>query len=517
MTLERRLVVLSVLVALPVAGVVVQSVAWLRARDLLAALERVVTAQINAQLQERCEADPTWFLTGMLDGRPAPTDPKPGPDELPARPHLDPQPYQLFAYDDDFVPSSPVGVRFPTAFKNAMRAGAPRQAGPYDAPNGDGAEFAVRTGWTGGPCAVLLGRMDAPPDERFDWWAAFLGVEALFSAVFIALATPTVRRIQSVSRSAQEAARSEWTVVTPCEGHDELTAVGAALNEASADLRRRIKDVSDRENGHRRFVARTASEIGEPLETLAATLTAGTTEPAAAMREAHDLSVHLGNLLVAARLRMHLGQTALEAVDVAAIITAVVARQSGLAKRNGVSLDATVPATSVRVMADPKLVEQALLNLVDNAVRYNRPGGRVTVSLAHTPDGFVLRVTDNGPGVSDEQLASMSAIRRFRGDEGHVDRVRQRGLGLALVWEVVERSGFQLELRHVSGGGLDAEMTGTRLVSSDLPPLQSPDASPGPPEVPGGRGGAAGPDRLRSGRADDGLHAGASSHPSRAR
>jgi signal transduction histidine kinase len=202
---------------------------------------------------------------------------------------------------------------------------------------------------------------------------------------------------------------------------------------------------------------------------------------------------------------------------VAVIIAAVVARQSGLAKRNGVSLGATVPATSVMVMADPRLIEQALLNLVDNAVRYNRPGGRVMVSLAHTPDGFVLRVTDNGPGVSDEQLASMSAIRRFRGDEGHVDRVRQRGLGLALVWEVVERSGLQLELRHAPGGGLEAEMTGTGLVSPDPSPLQSPDASPGRPEVAGGRGGAAGPDRLGPRRADDGLHAGADSHPSRAR
>jgi signal transduction histidine kinase len=517
MTLERRLVVVSLLVALPVAGVVAQSVAWLRARDLLSALERVVRSQINAQLQERCEADPTWFLTGMLDGRPGPKDPKPGPDELPARPHLDPQPYQLFAYDDELVPSSPVGVRFPSAFKNAMRAGAPWQAGSYDAPGGEGAQFAVRTGWNGGPCAVLLGRMDAPPDDRLDWWIAFLAVEALFAGVFVAIGTPTVRRIRAVSESAREAARSEWTVVTPCEGHDELTAVGAALNEASADLRRRIKDVSDRETAHRRFVARTAAEIGEPLETLAEALTAGTTEPAAAMREAHDLSVHLGNLIVAARLRMHLGPTALEAVDVAAIIASVVARQSALAKRNGVSLDVTLPPTSVTVRADPTLIEQALLNLIDNAVRYNRPGGRVIVSLADTPDGFVLRVTDNGPGVSNEQLASMSAIRRFRGDEGHVDRVRQRGLGLALVWEVVERSGFQLDLRHAAGGGLEAVMTGTGLVSPDPSPLQSPDESPRRPEVPGSGSDAAGPDRLGSHRADDGLHAGPDRHPSRAR
>ena len=460
MTLERRLVFVSLLVALPVAGVVAQSVAWLRARDLLSSLERVVTSQINGQLRERCEADPTWFLTGSLEGRPGPKDPKPGPDDVPARPHLDLQPYQLFAYDGDFVPSSPVGARFPLAFKNAMRAGALWQGGPYDAPDGEGAEFAMRTGWDDGPCAVLLGRMEAPPYERLYWWAAFLGVEALFSAVFIAIATPTVLRIRAVSQSARDAARSEWTVVAPSGGHDELTAVGAALNEASADLRRRAKDVADREDVHRRFVAKAAAEIGQPLEALAERLTQGTIDSQTAAREAHDLSRYLGNVVAAARLRMHLGPTGRETINMTDVIARVVARQAGLAKRNGISIDLEVPATPVTLTADPMLVEQAVLNLVDNAVRYNHPGGRVRVSLARESGGFALRVTDNGPGVSEEQLAAMSAIRRFRGDEGRVDRVRQRGLGLALVWEVVERSGLQLALRHAAGGGLEAELTG---------------------------------------------------------
>jgi signal transduction histidine kinase len=467
MTLERRLVFVSLLVALPVAGVLAQSVAWLRARDLLSALERVVTSQINVQLRERCEADPTWFLTGSLEGRPGPKDPKPGPDELPVRPHLDVQPYQLFAYDDDFVPSSPVGARFPIAFKNAMRAGALWQGGSYDAPGGEGAQFAMRTGWDDGPCAVFLGRMDAPPYERLYWWAAFLGVEGLFSAVFIAIATPTVLRIRAVSQSARDAARSEWTVVAPSGGHDELTAVGAALNEASADLRRRAKDVAGREDVHRRFVARAAAEIGQPLEALAEKLMRGTIDSPPAAREAHDLSRYLGNLVAAARLRMHLGPTSLETINMTDVIARVVARQAGLAKRSGVTLDLAVPAIPVTLTADPTLVEQALWNLVDNAVRYNRSGGRVLVSLTRESGGFVLRVTDNGPGVSDEQLASISAIRRFRGDEGRVDRVRQRGLGLALVWEVVERSGLQLVLRHAAGGGLEAEVTGSGLVSPE--------------------------------------------------
>src|SRR5579863_6928885 len=191
MTLERRLVVVSLLVGLPMAAIVAQSVSWLRQQDLLAALERVVTSQVNVTLRERCEADPTWFLTGSLNNRPRPTDPKPGPDDIPARPHLEDEPYQLFAYDDEYIQSSPAGVRFPTAYKNAMRAGAQWEAGPWDAPSGTGEQFAMRTGWTGGPCAELLGRMDAPPNERLDWWLTFLGVEGMFAAVVVGIGTPT--------------------------------------------------------------------------------------------------------------------------------------------------------------------------------------------------------------------------------------------------------------------------------------------------------------------------------------
>src|SRR5579862_9086106 len=213
MTLERRLILVSLLVSLPVAGIVAQGFDWVRAQDLTVAIERVVTAQVNVALRERCEADPTWFLTGLLEGRPRPTDPKPGPDDIPARPHLDPQPYQLFAYDLDYIATSPVGVRFPTNFRNAMRGGALWQAGPYDAPSGTGAQFAVRTGWDDGPCAILLGRMDASPYARWYWWLTFLATELLCAAVFVGIGTPTVWRIRAVSNAAREAARSEWTIV----------------------------------------------------------------------------------------------------------------------------------------------------------------------------------------------------------------------------------------------------------------------------------------------------------------
>ena len=114
MMLWRQLILLSFVLAAPVAWALGYAVDRLRARDLEVALERVVRSQINDQVRERCESDPTWFLTGPLEGRP------PGglfisddPEALPPRPRVSPQPFELFAYDAQFIGTSSGSARFP--------------------------------------------------------------------------------------------------------------------------------------------------------------------------------------------------------------------------------------------------------------------------------------------------------------------------------------------------------------------------------------------------------------------
>jgi signal transduction histidine kinase len=105
-------------------------------------------------------------------------------------------------------------------------------------------------------------------------------------------------------------------------------------------------------------------------------------------------------------------------------------------------------------------MEQAVANLLDNAIVYNRPGGSVRIELSPYDHGrrFRLLVADSGPGVTDEELAGLTANKRFRGDESRTRRPGGRGLGLALAREVADRFGLQLDLRQPAGGGLEAEI-----------------------------------------------------------
>jgi signal transduction histidine kinase len=149
-------------------------------------------------------------------------------------------------------------------------------------------------------------------------------------------------------------------------------------------------------------------------------------------------------------------------VDLGGVAAAVVDRYQAAAHASGVSLALSRPPGPVVVQGDAALFTRALANLVDNAIRYNRAGGRVVVALASTPGtrAMTLRVTDDGHGVTEDQFKGLSAIRRFRGDEDRLRQPNAPGMGLAVAREVAERFGLQMTLQRPPTGGFEVEWSG---------------------------------------------------------
>jgi len=111
------------------------------------------------------------------------------------------------------------------------------------------------------------------------------------------------------------------------------------------------------------------------------------------------------------------------------------------------------------VPSDHTLLEQAISNLVDNAVRYNTTGGHVAVVLDVAGDAFTISVTDDGPGVSEEDLARLTT-RWFRGSDARTRRPDGTGLGLAIAREAALCLGLTLTFTRPVAGGLRAELRG---------------------------------------------------------
>ena len=104
-------------------------------------------------------------------------------------------------------------------------------------------------------------------------------------------------------------------------------------------------------------------------------------------------------------------------VDLAAVVTRVVDRHAALAEASGVTVKVQLPKTPIRVATDPSLIERAISNVLANAIEHSAPtAGTVTVALEPIdgPARFMLRITDTGRGVTEDEFRGLTAVRRFR-------------------------------------------------------------------------------------------------------
>ena len=104
----------------------------------------------------------------------------------------------------------------------------------------------------------------------------------------------------------------------------------------------------------------------------------------------------------------------------------------------------TLNAASLPITGDPERLGQVILNLLTNAIQYNRPAGEVVVNLAAANGLAVLSIADRGQGIADADLPNV--FRRFyRGDKSRTGS-GSTGLGLAISKAIVEAHGGNIEV-----------------------------------------------------------------------
>jgi signal transduction histidine kinase len=142
------------------------------------------------------------------------------------------------------------------------------------------------------------------------------------------------------------------------------------------------------------------------------------------------------------------------AVPLAQLASEVTALYEDTAEDAGVTLRVDVPA-DVTVPADRDRLRQALANLVDNAIKYTPREGRVELSATLEPGTVVIRVSDTGPGISEQDLPRIFD-RLYRGDRSRA--TRGLGLGLSLVRAYVEAQGGSVSVKSTPVSGSTFEI-----------------------------------------------------------
>ncbi len=117
-----------------------------------------------------------------------------------------------------------------------------------------------------------------------------------------------------------------------------------------------------------------------------------------------------------------------------------------LAEPGGLSLECQLP-NEVIVFGDRRLLARAVMNLLDNAIKHNEAGGRVTVTAATEQDQAVLRIGNTGNGLP-RGVGEEIFERFYRGDLSHSDETPGHGLGLSIARELARAHGGDLRLAH---------------------------------------------------------------------
>ena len=224
-----------------------------------------------------------------------------------------------------------------------------------------------------------------------------------------------------------------------------------------------ILDITEKfqaETQRREFTANVSHELKTPLHAIsghAELLKSGLVRPQDVegfagniYNETQRLIRLVEDILRLSRLDENPSEDKREPVDLHALVRETMANLEPMARKNQVTMHLT--GGSVPVMGNRQQLQGIVINLCSNAIKYNRPGGRMDVELRREPGRVVLSVADTGIGIAPEHQDRIFQ-RFYRVDKSHSKAVGGTGLGLSIVKHAVMNHNAKIELDSRVGEG----------------------------------------------------------------
>ena len=167
--------------------------------------------------------------------------------------------------------------------------------------------------------------------------------------------------------------------------------------------------------------------------------------------ETNHMSNLASNLLTLARLDNNTSHREHEVVNLVDIARTSLRRIQALADQTGITVQLAADEP-VLVIGDRSLLEQAVLALLDNAIKYNRPGGQITVRTTIKQEQALLEVRDTGIGIAAEYLPHLGE-RFYRVDKARSRQAGGTGLGLSIARSIATVHGGSLTLTSIPEQG----------------------------------------------------------------
>ena len=327
-----------------------------------------------------------------------------------------------------------------------------------DAPDGRRLMVAspiITNGRLNGVLWVSVSLAPVSREDRETWLQlAAIGtvVMVIAALVGVLLSRRIARRLEIVAAGAKRFGQGHLAEPILVGGSDEITSLAGTLNTMGAEIDRLVHREKD-------FVAAASHQIRTPLaaikiriDELLATGADRESDETAYLKEMAE-EVDRLTMLTTRLLDLSSAETTHVSRPLAAgrAVHEAIDRIEPLAHHFGISVDVDVATEESQIMAAPGAFEEALFNLLDNAVKFSPPGEAIEVSARRENGSIVVQVADRGPGIPNEQRARVMEpfYRATRTKTGY-------GLGLAISSRLCSSAGATLVLDNRRGGGTTA-------------------------------------------------------------
>jgi signal transduction histidine kinase len=271
-----------------------------------------------------------------------------------------------------------------------------------------------------------------------------LGISSMVGLLGVVyLAYSMIRPLKDLMRGIRSVAKDRYSEPVRIHSKDELGELATAFNEMAERLRQEERLRSD-------FISMLSHEIRTPLTSIRESVNMVGEEVMGPItdRQRRFLEIAgseigricdlLNHLMQASRLEPGALKLNLDRVDSFALVAACIESLKPAAEVKQIEITSEVPPETPDVLGDAQYLQQVLLNLMGNAIKFSDPQSevRIRVSQNSKQDHLIFKIVDNGPGILEEdQIKLFSKFYRAPSVRDHLDGV---GLGLSITKNIVE-------------------------------------------------------------------------------
>lgn len=294
-----------------------------------------------------------------------------------------------------------------------------------------------------------------------------LAISVLLSLL---LAKTMVTPIQNLTKAAEKVASGDFSETVNNQAQDEIGVLTRTFNDMAGQLENNIEDLKTAEQTRREFVANVSHELRTPVTSIrsyAETLedASGSLDPETEkhfleviVNESDRMTKIVQDLLMLSKFDAGSIAFDFEEFSFEKSVSDVYNAQLLEAQRHHHDFTLEFKGDIPNIRGDRARIEQVLINMISNAIKYTHDGGRIRITAGRKDECVWCAVRDNGIGIPKEDVARV--FERFY----RVDKARSResggtGLGLSIAYEIVERHKGKIDVQSQKGKGTTITVT----------------------------------------------------------